>query len=164
MRYRVLVTGSRGWADPDLIYTDLDDMLAVAFPGGLTVVEGGCQDSPDLMARQWAEAKRALGADVTIEEHPITDEDWARYGRAAGPRRNAIMLESLGGYGEVAAFISPCTVTACRWTARGKLRSGPHGTHGSSGCVLMAWERSIPVTGCGDGYTLLGKRRGIRER
>ncbi len=78
----VVVCGSRDWTDEGVI------RAALLFVGGhygapLHVGHGACRGA-DLLA---AEVARSLGWRETA--YPA---DWQRYGRAAGPRRNAEML------------------------------------------------------------------------
>ena len=78
---RVIVCGGRAYADKEAITAELS-ML----PPGTVVVHGGAQGA-DAIA---GEVAKALG--LVVEAHPA---DWRRWGRGAGPRRNAEML-SLG--------------------------------------------------------------------
>lgn len=82
---RVIVTGSRDWADRDAIAAALATVERRAVPGHrLTLVHGG-QRGADAYAHSWVRGRSAWLAEV----HPA---DWSRYGRAAGPRRNAEMI------------------------------------------------------------------------
>lgn len=76
---RVLVCGSRNWADRATILRELS-----RFPQGTTVIEGGCRGADRLAA----EIARELGFKV-VEFRA----EWQRYGRAAGPIRNRRMLD-----------------------------------------------------------------------
>lgn len=85
--YRVLVTGSRDWQDRLTVRR----ALAAASSYGtrdLIVVHGACPTGADQHAAEWAEEYGEL-LGVTAEPHPA---DWKRYGRLAGPRRNAEMV------------------------------------------------------------------------
>lgn len=87
--YRVLVTGSREWADAETLRAALDALLAEH--GTLTVVHGACPRGADAMAQSWAlSASQAssYGA-VTPEPHPA---DWNGCGKQAGFIRNAEMV------------------------------------------------------------------------
>lgn len=80
---RVLVTGSRDWTDTTAVR---DGLAAVWGGGGRVLVVGGCPTGADALAEQcW----RAWGGQVEV--HPA---DWDAHGRAAGPRRNAEMVEA----------------------------------------------------------------------
>jgi hypothetical protein len=81
--HRVIVCGSREWTDRALIH----DTLAALTEHGRVVIVHGAARGADRIADEEA---RALGFDV--EPHPA---DWRRYGKRAGPIRNALML-SLG--------------------------------------------------------------------
>jgi len=75
---RVIVCGSRGWSDAGAITSDL-----AALPAGTTIVHGDARGA-DRLAEA---AARRLG--LATEAHPA---NWARYGKSAGPRRNAEMV------------------------------------------------------------------------
>lgn len=77
----MLVTGSRTWTDRDTIRAEL---ARVWGDGDAVLVVGACPVGADALAEGcW----RAWGG--RVERHPA---DWARHGRAAGPRRNAAMV------------------------------------------------------------------------
>ncbi len=84
-RVRVLVTGSRAWADGGVVEQALDRLHA-EHGGGLVVVHGACRWGADVLADRWA---RRRG--VPVEAWPA---DWARLGRRAGMLRNAAMVAS----------------------------------------------------------------------
>jgi hypothetical protein len=82
--YRVLVTGSRTWADAERI----DEQLSIALMthrGRMVVVNGMCEDGADRLAFEWAERNG-----VPTEKHPAK---WAD-GKGAGFARNLEMVES----------------------------------------------------------------------
>jgi hypothetical protein len=93
-RARLIVTGSRGLQDRDLVW----DALAVARweLGPLTVVHGAAPGA-DRLAVEWVRQHRHL--DCTDEPHPA---QWQRLGRAAGPVRNQDMVDA--GAAVVLAF------------------------------------------------------------
>jgi hypothetical protein len=76
---RVLVAGGRDFTDKDFLFKYLDKNFPEA-----TVVISGRAKGADKMGESWA---RARGID--IEPYPA---QWGRYGRKAGPIRNAEML------------------------------------------------------------------------
>jgi hypothetical protein len=76
---RVLICGSRGWGNAELI---LDRLSAV--PVGSTLIHGGCRGA-DLLG---AEIGRELGFEVVC-----FPAEWGKHGRAAGPLRNQKMLD-----------------------------------------------------------------------
>ena len=79
---RVLVTGSRNWADRQTMLEVLSSAWKL-YPGA-TLVHGSCKGA-DLMAEEiW------LGFGGEVEPHPA---DWITHGKAAGPIRNKRMVE-----------------------------------------------------------------------
>lgn len=77
---RILVTGSRDWADRVTLSGALD---AAAAAGPCTIVHGGARGA-DRLAGEWA---RANGVAVQV-----FTADWNTYGRRAGYVRNAAMV------------------------------------------------------------------------
>lgn len=98
--YRILVTGSRDWADATTVEHALFDAWAEAplcphCDPHPTLVSGACPTGADRMAEDaWEE--RGL----PVERHPA---DWDRYGKRAGYLRNLTMVE--GGADVCLAFI-----------------------------------------------------------
>ena len=76
---QVIVTGGRDYIDWDKIKSVLD------FHQPDMVIQGGASGA-DKLAKEWA--KLNLKDFVTIEA------DWQKHGRAAGPIRNRLMLDS----------------------------------------------------------------------
>jgi hypothetical protein len=79
--YRILVCGSRDWDSPYAIWCVLNGYESDDI--GMTVITGGARGA-DQHAREWAEHNS-----VDCETYPA---DWKKYGKAAGPIRNSIML------------------------------------------------------------------------
>ncbi len=75
---RVIVCGGRDYADRDAIEAELRSL-----PPDAVIVHGGAQGADNLAGA----VARSLG--LRAEVHPA---EWGRYGKAAGPRRNAEML------------------------------------------------------------------------
>ncbi len=87
---RIIVTGGRKRASEDDY-----DLLANTIVGigeywcravGLVIIQGGCPTGVDALARRFADEY-----DVAVESYPA---DWARYGRASGPKRNQLMADA----------------------------------------------------------------------
>ena len=117
--YRILVTGSRFWNDTDAIEQSFD---ALEIPEGASVVlvHGGARGLDTL-----ADAA-ALLRGWYAESYPVFDEDWIQYGKAAGPRRNRMMVDS-----DVDLCLGfPLNLTA--WS-------------GTLGCMTMADMAGVPV-------------------
>lgn len=79
---RILVTGSRDWADVETIR---DYLLLYSGGKGTVLVHGGCPTGADKIAHDIAS-----GWPWTIEVHHA---NWKKHGKAAGPLRNAEMVE-----------------------------------------------------------------------
>lgn len=131
MTYRVLVTGSRDWEAWELVCNQLRQ-LADEHPG-LVIVHGACPTGADAAANWWC---RYYGDrhGATVERHPA---DWATWGRTAGFRRNAEMVEA--GANQCLAFVNACSIPACH-------RPQPHGSHGATHCARLAEALGIPTT------------------
>lgn len=78
---RVLITGSRDWTD-ELAIIDAITNIAIP-PSAWTLVHGDSRGADRIGA------SFAAGLGMTVEAHPA---DWDRYGRSAGFRRNAEMV------------------------------------------------------------------------
>lgn len=80
---RVLVCGGRNFSNRALLTTKLDDLhLERKF----TALMHGGQTGADTMASQWAKAKGGI-------ERYVCKAEWDKYADAAGPIRNARMLD-----------------------------------------------------------------------
>lgn len=87
--YRILVTGSRDWTDHAAISRALDETLTRApQEPQIIVVHGDCPTGADIVAKVWA-TTWCGDERVTEEPHPAA---WHVHGRAAGPKRNAHMV------------------------------------------------------------------------
>lgn len=115
MRYRVLITGSRDWADGEAIRFELAG-LALQHGSDLTVVHGACPKGADRLADDVA---KDLG--LHVERHPA---EWDRFGKSAGFRRNQVMV--LAGADLCLAFIR-------------------NGSRGATHTANLADEAGIPV-------------------
>jgi hypothetical protein len=124
--YRVLVTGSRTWDDPEAVVFELAGLSLQHAP--IVVIHGAARDGADRFARL---AANAIG--VPEEPHPA---DWHKYNRRAGMIRNAEMVKA--GADVCLAFIMPCRLASCD-------RGGPHGTHGATHCADLAGKAAIEV-------------------
>ncbi|HET6917255.1 MAG TPA: DUF2493 domain-containing protein [Acidimicrobiales bacterium] len=127
---RILVTGSRDWADEPTVWHAIDDAihdLGADHNGQVAIVHGACPTGADAIAD-----RIAIEGDCRPERHPA---NWSR-GRKAGPERNAHMV-SLGA-DICLAFIGDCTSPRCNI-------EGKHPSHGASGCADLAERAGIPT-------------------
>ena len=90
---KVLVCGSRSWNDIEFIAKVFERLR-----GDITIIHGDAQGA-DTIANCVAEV-----FEFAVNKFPITNEDWQKFGRGAGPRRNAQML-SEGKPDVVLAFL-----------------------------------------------------------
>lgn len=94
---RILITGSRGWANDLAIQSRLYRVLRTCGvtrpdqPSSLVIVHGDCPTGADAIARAWAESTAEVWPGVSHEPHPA---DWRQFGRGAGPRRNQEMVQA----------------------------------------------------------------------
>lgn len=79
---RVIVFGSRTWENVGIMQA----VLAALPKRGLLIVHGDCPTGADHLAQLWAEANG-----IPTERHPA---DWTKYGKRAGPLRNAEMAQA----------------------------------------------------------------------
>lgn len=81
---KVLVAGSRDWTDKETLFSILNQFEQEHPQTSKTLLSGGCRGA-DFIAEQFA------------QEHKWKIErflpDWQKYGKAAGPIRNNLMLE-----------------------------------------------------------------------
>lgn len=79
--YKILVCGSRDWTNKELIK---EQLLKFIEKRDVVIIEGGCKGA-DRLARE-----------VAIEmkiKYETYNADWNKYGKAAGPIRNSLMLK-----------------------------------------------------------------------
>jgi hypothetical protein len=115
---RIIVTGSRYWMSPDAVYMAISDEIAQApFREQITIIHGGCPTGADSAAAAWV-----WSADEVRQE--IFHADWEKYGKRAGPIRNAEMVKA--GADVVLAFPLP-------------------GGRGTQHTIRLAREAGIPV-------------------
>lgn len=88
---KLLVCGGRDYANISAVYHAL---YAVHRKRGITLLIEGGASGADRIARSWA----------VVNSVPFETEhaDWAKYGKAAGPIRNALMLSKWEPDGVVA--------------------------------------------------------------
>jgi hypothetical protein len=79
---RILVTGSRTWEDAGVIA----GVLAGHYREGAVLVSGACPRGADVLAEEYWGLLSGK-----VERHPA---DWDRFGKRAGFRRNAEMVNA----------------------------------------------------------------------
>lgn len=87
----VVVAGPRDYNNKGFVFGYLDELLSmikVKTNKDVQIIEGGAK-GVDFLAKQYAKAHNLSTIQVTA--------DWARYGKSAGPRRNARMGIYAGG-------------------------------------------------------------------
>jgi len=132
--YRLLVTGSQTWNDPDLLAFILHSILR-AHPD-LLVVHG---DAPrtedgtgaDSMTRAWCVINS-----VPEERHKAEWRPGGVYQWDAGFKRNEVMVDL--GADSCVSFMMPCRKATCTWKRE-------HTTHGTSHTMTLAKVAGIPV-------------------
>lgn len=82
---KTLVTGGRGYANRDEVFSVLDQ-LNERF--GVSLLIHGAATGADSLANDWATERG-----IAIKEFPVTKDDWRTLGKKAGPLRNAKMIE-----------------------------------------------------------------------
>ena len=107
---KVLVTGSRNWTDFGAIKARLAEL-----PADTVIIEGGASGA-DALARTAARKLRLYAITAYA--------DWNLHGKAAGPKRNRIMLD-----------LQPDLVLGFR------INQSP----GATDCIEEAKRRGIPV-------------------
>ena len=97
---RVLVTRGRHYTKKHHVWHVLDGLLLKRkfIEDGLIIIQGGATGADEL-ARRWVEANdksltQLKGIGIELVTDPITQMDWDRYGKSAGPRRNRHMLQN----------------------------------------------------------------------
>jgi hypothetical protein len=131
---RVLVTGSRDWPDQELVWRELDRLLGEY---GAVLVIHGDRGNADKAARAWAARRKGEGQAAGHLPFPVTSEDWAAHPKSAGHIRNGAMVKD-GRPDECLAFVGPCA-------QRAHAGRPPHGSHGATGCAVIARRAGVPV-------------------
>jgi len=124
-RLRLLITGSREWQD----VAGIKDALRPWWRGGTTtLVHGACPSGADKIADDiW----RSAGGKV--DPWPA---NWARYGAAAGPKRNAAMVAG-GADFAIAFLLTSRPSPGCSVGTAAQLKASTSSSH-------------VPVVSCAD--------------
>jgi len=87
---RILVTGSRNWADRPAIHNQLRSLRRFnPDQGPYVIVHGGCPSGADAIANDFG-----LYVEPGEWELEVHRADWGRTGKAAGPIRNQFMVDT----------------------------------------------------------------------
>jgi hypothetical protein len=91
--WHVLITGSREWDYPFVVYGALHDQLVEH--GRIVVVHGDCPTGADRDARDWATRNILTGMrkGEAIVGHEAYPAYWTELGKSAGPIRNKDMVD-----------------------------------------------------------------------
>lgn len=83
---RIAVTGGRDYPNR----AKADEVMGKALKalsGRLFVIVGDCETGLDLYVREFCEAHKSQ------LNHAVFEADWPKYGKAAGPKRNTVMVQ-----------------------------------------------------------------------
>lgn len=81
---RIAVTGGRDYTNRDKVTEIFEKMLkALKMP---LIIVGCCETGLDLFVREFCEANKDR------LNHIVCEADWNKYGKAAGPKRNTVMV------------------------------------------------------------------------
>jgi len=85
--FNVVIAGGRDFDDYALLKSKMDSLLSarVKAEGGILVISGGAKGA-DTLGEKYAEENELIIARFT--------PDWDRFGKAAGPKRNAEMAKA----------------------------------------------------------------------
>lgn len=103
---KILVTGSRDWRYPAIIYIALTTAIReYYYPNkpkkeDILIIHGAAKGA-DTIAASWADEK---GVPHTKDKYKVTSVDWNRQGKAAGILRNHRMLDENPDTDVVIAF------------------------------------------------------------
>lgn len=88
MKFKVLITGDRNYTRQSTVDMILDGLFA-RYGEDLYIIHGGAKGA-DSLAKRWVDAKWMTRR---FDHTWICDAEWEKYGRAAGPIRNHLMLD-----------------------------------------------------------------------
>ena len=83
--FKVVVCGSRGFKNYELLKSKLDTLLVNKIDSSRVVILSGCARGADICGENYA-----IESWLDIERFPA---QWEKYGKSAGPRRNELMLQ-----------------------------------------------------------------------
>jgi hypothetical protein len=137
--FRVLVTGSRDWAQGEVVISALACAAAQCHAAGtaeMIVVHGACGSGADFYAAAFPPlaSGRWPGLQITAEPHPARWHQDGHFRKSAGFDRNAEMAAL--GAGLCLAFLAPCSSRRCR-------QKEPHFSHGTTHMAGLADQAGI---------------------
>lgn len=80
------ITGSRSYDNKDKLFAALD--MALQILGKPKYLVSGGASGADSLAETWAQSKQ-----IPVKSYEITNDQWQKYGKAAGPIRNSQMIK-----------------------------------------------------------------------
>jgi DNA (cytosine-5)-methyltransferase 1 len=129
----VIVTSSRTWRNPTLVYRALHAARRASKDGKVKVTHGDCPTGGDHYASIWADAC----VSAINDPHPA---DWDTHGKRAGPIRNEEMVDL--GPQFALAFVNPCAKPNC---PDGGDSSDEHDSHGAAHTIGLCEFEKIPI-------------------
>ena len=82
---KVIIAGSRGFTDYNMLQQTCDTILENLYPDLPIAIISGTSSGCDALGERYAHERG-----YALQRHPA---DWKKYGRAAGPIRNRQMVE-----------------------------------------------------------------------
>lgn len=133
--FRLIVTGSRDWHEPGVVWNELLTVWASDVAEGQPlIVVHGCALGADSAARSWALGMKRHGYPVDEEGHR---PDYERYGPQRAPLVRNTEMVGLGA-SLTLAFCLACRKPGCRMRRT-------HITHGTADCSKKARAAGIEV-------------------
>ena len=108
--FRVVVTGSRGFQDKELLFSKLDFFLQNRKPEEIEIVSGTARGA-DTMGEKYAQVRG-----LKVKRFPA---EWDRFGKSAGYRRNEGWMQNLlPGMKKYLPWLAEADSQALKYTCR----------------------------------------------
>lgn len=95
---RVIIAGSRKMYDYEIVRTTMSRILKGKDRKDILIISGACPEGADALGELFAKRNK-----LALKRFPA---EWERYGKAAGPRRNAEMTVYAAEGGEDAMLVA----------------------------------------------------------